>query len=264
MSLFGLFIKIFISSLVAYIIGRVTYVVLSILLGEFGELIALWLSLVTLTSMFLLLCNKIKYIKNVFLTVSIVYWSIMYILLALTDVRLVYIGLALVTSLIIIKFRLHDILMNTLFKGKIEIIKTKRPRALNKLISRRLGERLSTTKETMKTSSGDKAKTHEVDFRIRHSLIEELEGHEAKVLLELINTNGLSKIELNKRTSISYKRVRKIVKQLSMKKLVTIEKRRVYHRRGSYPVHIVKPAEWLNNENFAKILKEKVRQAQLE
>jgi len=263
MSILGLFIKILISSLIAYFVGRITYVVLSTLLSEFGELISLWLSLITFTSIFLLLCNKVKYVKGAFLTVSIVYWSIMYILFALTDIRLVYIGLTLIISLMIIKFRLHDVIINTLFKGRIKIVKTKELRIFNKLVSKGLSEYVP-SKRASEALSESKVKTHEINFNVKHRLIEELEEHEARILLELINTNGLSKIELSRRTPISYKRVRKIVEQLSVKNLVTIEKKRVYHKRGSYLVHIVKPVEWLNNDNFVKVLKEKVRRAQLE
>jgi len=263
MSILGLFIKILISSLIAYFVGRITYVVLSILLGEFGELISLWFSLITLMSTFLLLCNKIKYIKSAFLTVSIVYWSIMYVLLALTDVRLVYIGLTLIISLIIIKFRLHDVIINTLFKGKVKIVRIKETGVFNKLMSKRPSE-YAPSERTLETLSESEVKTHEINFNVKRRLIEELEEREAKVLLELINSNGLSKIELSRRTSISYKRVRKIVEQLFAKNLVTVEKKRVYHKRGSYLVHVVKPVEWLNNDNFAKILEEKVRRAQLE
>ena len=216
-------------------VAYVVYVFVSVLfrfIGPLGSLISVWISLIVLVSLFLLLYNRVKYLRSCVEVVSLVYWVLMYVLYAMVYYELLFIGVVLVLSYLIFRYKLHEVILGFLHSVFSSVIEVKD--VLSRSSSRSFRDDVSVLGCGF---SGSSLNVNKIDYE----LIYDLDSDEARILLELINSDGLSKKELSERIpEFSYKRVRKIVNELYKKNLVFIEKKRVRHSKGSYLVHIVR------------------------
>jgi len=189
----------------------------------------------------------------------------MYLLYAVIYHELLFIGAVLVLSYFTFKYRLYEVVLGFLhsfFSGVIEIrrmfyrghYRDGQVSYIDRLRVNELSERLGDDVEALNVHL-----TFE-SGKVNYKVLDELDSDEARVLLELVNSDGLSKKVLSARIpEFSYKRVRKIVNNLYKKSLVLIEERRVRHSKGSYPTHIVKPVDWLKDDKVVSILSKKAK-----